>query len=113
MHEVSIMAEAARMAVEAAQTAGAHRISVVRLRVGKLSGAVPEALNFAWDVVRTNTLAADASLVIETVAAAFWCEGCQADFEGADFFGECPRCHTLSGELRCGRELEIAALEMN
>jgi hydrogenase nickel incorporation protein HypA/HybF len=113
MHEVSIMTEAVRMAVDAAQAAGANRITGLRLRVGKLSGAVPEAMTFAWDVVRQNTMAATATLTIETVAAAGWCATCQTEFECADFFNECPRCHNVSGELRRGRELEIAAVEMN
>jgi hydrogenase nickel incorporation protein HypA/HybF len=112
MHEVSIMAEAVRLAVESAQSAGARRITGLRLRVGKLSGAVPEAMTFAWDVVRQDTIAAQATLAIETVAAACWCATCQAEFECKDFMSECPRCHELSGDLRRGRELEIAAVEL-
>lgn len=112
MHEVSIMAEAVRMAVESAESAGARRITGLRLRVGTLSGAVPEAMRFAWDVVSGDTIAAGARLEIESVRAAGWCGTCQAEFEGADFFNECPRCHNLSGELRRGRELEIASVEL-
>jgi hydrogenase nickel incorporation protein HypA/HybF len=112
MHEVSIMAEAVRLAVESAQAAGARRITGMRLRVGRLSGAVPEAMKFAWDVVRQDTLAAEATLTIESVAAAGWCATCQAEFECKDFMSECPRCHELSGDLRRGRELEIAAVEL-
>jgi hydrogenase nickel incorporation protein HypA/HybF len=113
MHEVSIMQEAVRMAVDAAKSAGAKRVKGLRLRVGRLSGAVPEAMEFAWDVVRRDTIAADARLEIECVPAACWCSTCQSEFECADYFDECPRCHNLSGELRRGRELEIASVEMN
>jgi hydrogenase nickel incorporation protein HypA/HybF len=113
VHEVSIMAEAVRMAVESAQAAGAGRITRLRLRVGTLSGAVPDAMRFAWDVVSRDTIAAGARLEIESVPAAGWCAACQAEFECADFFNECPRCHNVSGELRRGRELDIASVEMN
>jgi hydrogenase nickel incorporation protein HypA/HybF len=113
MHEVSIMAEAVRMAVESAQAAGARRITGLRLRVGKLSGAVPEAMMFAWDVVRQDTMAAEATLTIEAVAAACWCATCQVEFESKDFMSECPRCNELSGDLRRGRELEIASVELD
>ena len=99
------------MAVESAQAVGATRITVLRLRVGKLSGAVPEALHFAWDVVRRDTIAADALLEIECVPAACWCQTCRHEFECADFFVECPHCHHPSTELRRGRELEIASIE--
>jgi len=108
MHEVSIMEDAVRMAVDAAKSAGANRVLALRLRVGTLSGAVPEALRFAFDVVCRNTIAEDASLEMESVPAAGWCPVCRADF-----ISECPRCHNPNGELRRGRELEIASVEIN
>jgi hydrogenase nickel incorporation protein HypA/HybF len=113
MHELSIMAEAVRMAVDAAKSAGKSRVLALRLRVGTLSGVVPDAMRFAFDVVCSDTMAAGASLEIESVPAACWCAACRAEFECADFFNECPRCHNVSGELRRGRELEIASVEMN
>jgi hydrogenase nickel incorporation protein HypA/HybF len=113
MHEVSIMEAAVAMAVEAARSAGASRVVGLRLRVGAFSGAVPEAMRFAFDVVCQDTIAAGAKLDIESVAAACWCPACQEEFPCADFVSECPRCHNPGGELRRGRELEIAAVELN
>lgn len=113
MHEVSIMEEAVRLAVDAARSAGKRRVVALRLRVGTLSGAVPDAMRFAFDVVCANTMASGARLEIEAVPGAFWCPTCQAEFECADYFNECPVCHNVSGELRRGRELEIASVETN
>ncbi|MBE0540303.1 MAG: hydrogenase maturation nickel metallochaperone HypA [Verrucomicrobia bacterium] len=112
MHEVSIMEEAVRMAVAAAKSSGANRVLALRLRVGTLSGAVPEAMRFAFDVVCRDTIAEGASLEIESVSAACWCATCRSAFECADFVNECPRCHNVSGELRRGRELEITSVEL-
>ena len=111
MHEVSIMTEALRMAMDAAKSAGSSRVLKLRLRIGSLSGVVPESLQFAFDVVCHGTMAEGASLEIEAVQAACWCETCQAEFNCVDFFNECPVCHNVSGELRRGRELEIADVE--
>ena len=113
MHEVSIMESAVRMAVDAAKSAGASRVLALRLRVGTLSGAVPEALRFAFDVVCRDTIAEGASLEMETIPAAGWCPVCRAEFACADFISECPRCHNPNGELRRGRELEIASVEVD
>ena len=113
MHEVSIMEEAVRLAVDAAKSAGKNRVTGLRLRVGALSGVVPEAMRFAFDVGCGDTIAAGAWLEIESVPGVCRCETCRAEFECADFFNECPRCHNVSGELRRGRELEIASVEMN
>src|SRR5689334_1729279 len=111
MHEVAIMTEAVRMAAESALAAGAQRVTALRLRIGVLSGVVPDAMRFAWDVVRNDTILQDARLEIDSVAAVCWCTKCAAEFECKDFLSECPRCHDLSGDLRRGRELEIAAVE--
>jgi len=113
MHEVSIMEEAVRLAVDTAKARGADRVLGLRLRVGAMSGVVPEALHFAFDVICRGTIAEGAGLEIETVLAACWCAGCQAEFECADWLNECPRCHDVSGDLRRGRELEIASVEMS
>ena len=113
MHELSIMTEAMRMAVDAASSAGADRILKLRLRIGSLSGVVPESMRFAFDVVCHGTKAEGASLEIELVEAAYWCPTCRAEFKSRDFFNECDRCHNMSGELRRGRELEIAAVEVS
>src|SRR6185295_5741285 len=108
MHELSLMTEAVRMAVEAAKRAGRDRVLLLRMRVGALSGAVPEALRFAFDAASSGTIAEGATLEINPVPAVCWCEICRAEFEGADFMAECPRCHTPGGEWRRGRELELA-----
>jgi hydrogenase nickel incorporation protein HypA/HybF len=112
MHELAIMEEAVRMAVATAKSSGANRVLALRLHAEALSGVVAEAMRFAFDVVCRDTLAEDARLEIETVPAACWCAGCGKEFECADFMHECPLCHNVSGELRCGRELEIAAVEI-
>ena len=107
------MASAVRMAVDAAKSAGASRVLALRLRVGTLSGAVPDALRFAFDVVCRDTIAEGASLEMETVPAMGWCPVCHEEFQCADFISECPRCHSPNGELRRGRELEIASVEVD
>lgn len=100
------------MAVESAHAAGASRVTGLRLRVGALSGAAPEAMQFAWEIVGRDTPAAGAWLRIDSVPAACWCANCQTEFECQDFLNECPRCHAVSDDLRRGRELEIASVEM-
>jgi len=77
-----------------------------------LSGAVPDALRFAFDVVGRGTAVEGANLEIESVPAICWCATCGREFESENFLDECPRCHNLSGDLRRGRELEIAAVEL-
>ncbi len=107
------MQSALNLALEQARKARASRVHVIRLRIGALSGVVPEALTFAFEALVPGTLAEGAQLAIEPVPARFWCAACTREFQADDLFAECPDCHAPSGELRAGREMELASLEID
>ena len=113
MHEVGIMESALQLAEEQARTSGATRIHRMRLRVGDLSGVVPEALEFAFDVVAHGTMADGARLDIERVPVVCYCSDCDRPFEPADMVHECPRCHRWVQDSLQGKELELASLEVS
>ncbi len=113
MHEFSIMQSALATAAEKTRAAGATQIHRLQVRIGALSGVVPEALRFAFDALKEGTPAAQAAFEIERVPAISWCAACAAEFAVADLHYECPRCHQPSGELRRGWELELSSLEIS
>ncbi len=106
------MESALAVALEKAREADAKRVLVIRLRIGVLSGVVPEALQFAFEALAPGTAAEGAALAVENVPARFWCAPCASEFTADDLFAECPQCHTPSTELRSGRELQVSALEI-
>lgn len=112
MHELSIMQSALTLALQKAQEAQASRVHVLRLRVGEMSGVVPDSLQFAFEALTQGTAAQGGRLDIEFVPARFFCAPCQREFVVQDHFPECPDCHAPSSEMRAGRELEIASLEI-
>jgi len=112
MHELSIMESALNLALDQARKAGGTRLYGIRLRIGALSGVVPEALRFAFEVLTPGTAAEGAELSIENIPARFWCARCEREFQSDDMFGDCPKCHQPSGDLRVGREMELASLEI-
>src|SRR6185369_11080172 len=113
MHEFSLMQSTLEIAAQQMRDAGATHLHRLKLRVGKLSGVVPEALRFAFESLKPKSFAADALLEIEEVPAVCWCPGCAAEFETAAVQYECPRCHQPGGDLRRGLELELASLEIS
>jgi hydrogenase nickel incorporation protein HypA/HybF len=113
MHEFALMQSTLDLALKEAATAGAHEIHELRMRVGRLSGVVPEALSYAFEALRPDTLAAKACLEIESVPAVMWCDACQQEFESPELLCECPSCGTISRELRRGRELELISMEIS
>lgn len=113
MHEVSLMAQTLELAFQQAQHQNATQIHRLKMRIGRQSGVVPEALQFAFEVSTPGTLAEGAQLEIETVPVSCLCRTCQQEFEPQDWFYECPRCQTLSYQVITGREIELTTLEVS
>lgn len=94
-----------------ARANGCSAIHVLHLRVGAMSGVVPEALEFAFVALKTGTLAAEARLVIERVPALATCRKCGREFTLEEAVFPCPHCESWESDLRQGRELELARIE--
>ncbi|MFZ9737971.1 MAG: hydrogenase maturation nickel metallochaperone HypA [Prochlorotrichaceae cyanobacterium] len=114
MHEISIMKETLDLAIATAQAHSAQRIDHLTLKIGLLSGVVPEALRFAFDVVVQGTIAEGATLEIELIPIQCHCTPCNQPFEPEDdYLYECPSCHQFSHRVLRGRELQLASLEVS
>jgi hydrogenase nickel incorporation protein HypA/HybF len=93
----------------AAVKAGAGSVERVGLRVGELSGAVPEALAGAWPIATAGTRLAGAILEVEELGAAIWCDACGSEQPVDQFYAlRCPACGAPCGNLVRGREFEVA-----
>jgi hydrogenase nickel incorporation protein HypA/HybF len=112
MHELSI-ASAILDTVrnEAEKHPGAH-IAKVGVRVGALSGVVPDALSFGFECLVQGTDLEPLVLVIEPVPRRQRCSACAFAFEveGEDL--SCPRCGRAETLLTGGEELDLAYLEL-
>ena len=113
MHEVGLMQEALRIALDHAKNAGGNRIHSMTMRVGKISGVELEPLRLAFEVVTAGTMAEQAILRLEEVPVQSWCAGCADVFQPDDCIYRCPKCGQLSSDVREGREFELLALEVS
>jgi hydrogenase nickel incorporation protein HypA/HybF len=110
MHELSI-ASAVLAIVE--RHADGRRVERVELRVGHLRQVVPSALEFAWQLVAEDTVAAGAQLVMEEVPATVRCERCASESALVEFPARCASCGSLDCEVTGGEELHVEALELD
>lgn len=113
MHEVGIMEQTLEIAIEHAKQQKATQIHRLKMRVGALSGVVPDALQFAFDVVSQGTMAEKAQFEIDYVPVECYCTNCDQRFQPEEWYYECPQCHQLSTDIRCGKELELMSLEVS
>ena len=114
MHELSIAMSIVEMAEEEAERRGATRVDTVFLRVGPLSGVVPQALRSSFELARENTPLADARLVIEDVPIVMLCPRCEAERDVRSLQQmSCAVCGSPPSDIVHGRELEVTALELS
>ena len=113
MHELSIAMSIVDMATEEAEARGA-RVEAVHLRLGALSGLVPEALLASYGIACDATPLEGSRLVIENVPIVIFCPRCRAEREAqsTEWFC-CAVCGASSADVVRGREIEVVALELS
>jgi len=112
MHELSIVASLFEILEEKAREQDAIRVVLVRLKVGKLSGVVPEFLQTAFELYRKDTIAAASGLEIEVVPVKVKCRKCQAETSKDDFIFVCPACGATDLEIIEGTDLLLEKIDL-
>lgn len=107
MHELAIAESVVTTVLE--RTTG--RVSVVRLRVGRLSGVVPDALMFCFELAAAGTALEGATLEIEDQQARAHCRTCGQDFSLDDPILLCA-CGSADVHVLAGRELSVMSVEV-
>ena len=113
MHELSIATSIVEMVSDHCRQAGADAVSIVTLRIGRLSCVHEDALRYSFDLVREGTPLAAAELRIIAVPVRVWCPACAAEMElpGIQRFA-CPACGTPTGDIRAGREPDLESIAL-
>jgi hydrogenase nickel incorporation protein HypA/HybF len=112
MHELSVTEEILRVAVEHAERAQAKQITDIHLVVGSLSTIVDDSVQFYFDFLSPDTIAAGAKLHFERIPARLHCRKCGHEFEPQEQDWHCPQCKTLGGDVIAGKEFYLDSLEV-
>ncbi len=108
MHELSICRNIVAIVSDAAK---ARRVRRVTLEVGKLSGAMADAIAFSFDIATQGTVLEGAALEIKEVEGRARCEDCGAEFSVATLFDACA-CGSHRVERIAGEELNVKSMEL-
>ena len=114
MHELSIALRIVESLDEELADEDDLTVSAVTIQVGALTGLVPEALQFSWDMATENSRLQGSKLNIEWVDAAGFCPECQIDRTITNLQSfRCPVCRTPIKQITGGNELEILTMEVH
>jgi len=112
MHELSITESILSIALEQAKVAQASKISKINLTIGELSGIVDECVQFYFDIISKDTIAAEASLSFYRPPTKLRCRSCATTFLPNNLDWACPNCHEVKIEIISGRECHVESIEV-
>lgn len=114
MHEVALV-EALLESVrdQVAQSGVRGRVRRVEVVIGRLSGVVPEAFRFAFEVLSPDVLGPDCELTIQEVPAVCRCRHCGTETPLEELMPFCPRCGHPDVTIEGGRDLLLQSIELD
>ncbi len=112
MHELAITEGIMEAAVPEAQRHGAKKILEIRLKIGELSGVLPECIQEYFNIVSRGTIAEGAKLVTERIPIEIRCNSCGYEGEIPKRKIFCPKCDGPEIKILKGREYFVDSLEV-
>lgn len=113
MHELSIALSLVEAAGQAASRARAERVNHLRVEVGAMSGVVPDALRFCYEVAVQGTVLEGSELWIDEAPVVVFCDACGKERTlGRIHAFRCPVCTAPTAKILRGKQLEILDMEI-
>jgi hydrogenase nickel incorporation protein HypA/HybF len=113
VHELTVTQSILEIVLRHSQQAGARRVLAVNLVIGDLTGFIDDSIQFYFDFLTRETLAAGARLEFERIAPRVRCYACQAEYVPPNSrLWTCPECDALGGEVIAGKEFYVASIEI-
>lgn len=112
MHELSLVASVIEVLEEKAREHGAARVTRVVLKIGAMSGAVPDLLESAFETFKKATIAETARLEIVVVPVKLRCPECGGETVREDTDFSCAGCGSRRVEIVEGRDLVVETIEL-
>jgi hydrogenase nickel incorporation protein HypA/HybF len=109
MHELAITESVVDAVVD---RMGDAKVLAVRLEIGTLSGVVPDAVRFCFDLVASGTTVEGARLDIDEPAGRARCRTCGTELDLPDPVLLCT-CGSADLEVLSGEQLRIVSVEVS
>jgi hydrogenase nickel incorporation protein HypA/HybF len=112
MHELGIAQNILEIVQQSVTEEQIPAVRWIRIRVGQLSGIVPDSLEFCFQAIVSDTAMQSAGLAIEQMPTVFRCKKCNYRFQVNDLEYLCQECKSPDLEILSGKELDIVEIEL-
>ena len=112
MHEFGITQNILSITIEKANAVQAEKVAKINLTIGELSGIVSDCVQFYFDFLSKDTIAAEASLCFYQPPIKLRCRNCDITFSPVNLDWSCPDCQEQNVEIVSGRECYVDSIEV-
>lgn len=112
MHELSVTESIMEIALRHASTSDAKRITNIYLVIGQLASIVDDSVQFYWDIIAKDTIAAGAALHFKRLPAKLICLDCSYQYNLDSNGFSCPNCHSDHIKVVSGEEFYMEAIDV-
>lgn len=112
MHELTLMGGVFDVIDSTLSQHSVEKVTQVKLKIGKLTNAEPEALAFAFEVFSKGTICDGAELLVEIIPVRGQCQNCGEEFFLEELLFLCPKCKNPEIKVTQGNELLLESLEV-
>jgi hydrogenase nickel incorporation protein HypA/HybF len=114
MHEMAIVQSIMDILIRQAQIYHSKKVVRVNLEFGALTGVMPSAIDFAFEVLSKGTVAEGAVVDIKVIPIKVYCFDCAKERILESYTPYCPACSSASVQILAGRdEMRITSLEVD
>ncbi len=113
MHEMSIAQSLFSIIEDEMAKNNAAKLMSVRLKIGEMSGVVPEALKTCFEILTEKSDMKGAVLKMDIEPLVGYCRKCKEEFKVMEYDFSCPECDSTDIDIISGREMNIVEIEVD
>ncbi|MCL1865360.1 MAG: hydrogenase maturation nickel metallochaperone HypA [Spirochaetes bacterium] len=112
MHELGLAMNVKEIVEGAAKDNGAAKIKEINIVVGEFSSVAIEALEFAMEVVKKDSLFHDAKINIKSTKTILLCSECGKETVMKDFIFKCNSCGSGAVRIIAGDRMYVDSIDI-
>ena len=113
MHELSIAQSILSIARKTLPENNTAVVTGIGLQIGELSAIEIDSLEFAFSVIRADTLFSKAELEIEIIPGEAVCMDCDTIFPLSSYGTPCPGCKGYAISILKGKEMKVINISVD
>lgn len=113
MHELSLAMSVKEIVETAARENCAKSVKEITIVVGKFSSVAPDAMSFAMDVAKKNSVFEEAEIIIKEIDTVLSCSKCGEESVMENFEFRCGSCGSGNVQIISGDRMYVESIDID